>query len=193
MLHLLRALLLAAVALTAIAANAAPKGAASKKNTTFIVVSKADLTLKVYDAAGADTILLHSYPVCLGKNTGQKMRKGDKRTPESPADKPFTIVSIENAKAWTHDFGDGRGAIRAYGNWFLRLRTPGHSGIGIHGSTNNEQSVPGRQSEGCIRLLDADIIHLKENYARVGMPVIIKAEGQGLLPWEVRAARKAAK
>ncbi|MBR6431269.1 MAG: L,D-transpeptidase, partial [Muribaculaceae bacterium] len=64
------------------------------------------------------------------------------------------------------------------------LLTPGHSGIGIHGSTNNESSVPGRASEGCIRLRDADIITLKENYAYVGMPVYIKAEGEGLYPWE---------
>ena len=81
-------------------------------------------------------------------------------------------------------FGDGRGSILAYGHWFLRLDTPGHSGIGIHGSTNNEDTVPGRASEGCIRLLDKDIIQLKEKYARVGMPVIIKAEDQGPLPFE---------
>ena len=71
----------------------------------------------------------------------------------------------------------------AYGNWFLRLKTP-FNGIGIHGSTNNENTVPGRASEGCIRLLDQDIITLKEKYARVGMNVIVKGEEQGLLPFE---------
>ncbi|MBQ1582906.1 MAG: L,D-transpeptidase [Prevotella sp.] len=45
--------------------------------------------------------------------------------------------------------------------------------IGIHGSTNNESSVPGRGSEGCIRLRDDDLIQLKENYAFVGMKVVI--------------------
>jgi len=108
------------------------------------------------------------------------------RTPESPEGQPFTISKIQDASTWVHDFGDGRGSILAYGNWFLRLNTPGHSGIGIHGSTGNENTVPGRASEGCIRLLDKDIINLKENYARVGMPVIIKAEEQGLFPFEQR-------
>ena len=121
--------------------------------------------------------------MCLSKNKGQKQKGGDMRTPESEPGKPFTIKQIQNASDWHHDFGDGRGNILAYGNWFLRLETP-FSGIGIHGSTNNEESVPGRASEGCIRLRDADIITLKENYAYVGMPVIIKAEDQGPLPFE---------
>jgi lipoprotein-anchoring transpeptidase ErfK/SrfK len=55
----------------------------------------------------------------------------------------------------------------------MRLNTPGFKGIGIHGSTNNESSVPGRGSEGCIRLRDDDLIQLKEKYAFVGMRVVI--------------------
>ncbi len=101
---------------------------------------------------------------------------------------PFKITQIQDASKWTHDFGDGRGSILAYGAYFLRLETPGHSGIGIHGSTNNRESVPGRGSEGCIRLLDEDIIDLRKNYAYVGMKVVIKAEDVGLLPFEKKQA-----
>ena len=184
--------LAAAIGLTPAATQAAqPKAAPAAKRNTLIVISKRDLNLKVYRAEKGDTTLLATYPACLSKNKGQKQRRGDMRTPESPQGRPFKIVSIENAKAWKHDFGDGRGPILAYGNWFLRLLTPGHSGIGIHGSTNNEATVPGRASEGCIRLRDTDIIKLKQTYAWVGMPVIIKAEGQGLLPWEAKAEAKA--
>jgi lipoprotein-anchoring transpeptidase ErfK/SrfK len=159
------------------------------KNSSFIVISKKDLTLTVYANSKGDTIALATYPVCVGKNKGNKEGSGDMRTPESPAGEPFTITQIQDASTWAHDFGDGRGSILAYGNWFLRLKTP-FSGIGIHGSTNNENSVPGRGSEGCIRLLDKDIITLKENYARVGMPVIIKGEEQGLLPFEEKCVVK---
>jgi hypothetical protein len=53
--------------------------------------------------------------------------------------------------------------------------------------------VPGRASEGCIRLLDKDIITLKERFAYVGMPVTIQAEDQAPFPWEQRARRKATK
>ena len=153
----------------------------AKNSGAFIVISKKDLNLRVYSK---DSTLLAEYPCCLSKNKGDKQRKGDMRTPESPQGKPFKITMIQDASSWKHDFKDGRGSIKAYGHWFLRLLTPGHSGIGIHGSTNNESSVPGRASEGCIRLRDQDIITLKENYAYVGMPVIIKAENQGLYPWE---------
>ena len=150
--------------------------------TAFIVVSKRDQTLTVYDRdAKGDTVMMAQFPCCMGKNKGDKQRRGDMRTPESPAGKPFKITMIQDASTWKHDFKDGRGNIKAYGHWFLRLETPGHKGIGIHGSTNNEHTVPGRASEGCIRLLDKDIIILKEHFAYVGMPVIVLPEDQASL------------
>ena len=161
------------------------KGDIDRKNL-FAVISKRELRLMVYGAVGGDTVLVAHYPVCLSRNKGQKTTGGDMKTPESEPGKPFTVKQIQDASTWEHDFGDGRGMIKAYGDWFIRLETP-FSGIGIHGSTNNESSVPGRDSEGCIRLRDNDIRHFKENYAYVGMPVIIKAEGQDLLPFETKA------
>ena len=154
----------------------------------FIVISKKELKLSVYaPTAQGDTVLVAEFPACLSKNKGNKEKAGDMRTPESPAGQPFKITQIQDASDWEHDFGDGRGKILAYGHWFLRLATPGHSGIGIHGSTNNRESVPGRASEGCIRLLDEDIDSLKVKYAYVDMPVIIKGEEEGPLPFELKA------
>ena len=156
--------------------------------TAFIIVSKRDQTLSVYDVdSSGDTVIMARFPCCIGKNKGNKVKRGDMRTPESPVGKPFKITMIQDASTWHHDFNDGRGSILAYGHWFLRLATPGHKGIGIHGSTNNEQTVPGRASEGCIRLLDKDIITLKEHFAYVGMPVTVLPEDQSTLPWEPRA------
>ena len=156
--------------------------------TAWIVVSKRDMTLSVYDRnANGDTVMVAQFPCCMGKNKGDKQQRGDMRTPESPAGKPFKITMIQDASTWKHDFKDGRGNIKAYGHWFLRLETPGHRGIGIHGSTNHENSVPGRASEGCIRLLDKDIITLKEHFAYVGMPVTVQHEDQAPYPWEQRA------
>lgn len=151
--------------------------------SAFIVVSKNDFTLSVYAPVQGDTVLLARYPVCVGKNPGQKHKSGDMTTPESSLEHPFTISQIQDSHTWKHDFGDGRGSILSYGHWFLRLATP-FNGIGIHGSTNNEASVPGRGSEGCIRLRDADIITLKERFAFVGMRVIIKNEKLGPFSFE---------
>ena len=154
----------------------------------FIVISKKELRLSVYADVNGDTTLIARYPVCLSRNKGQKEKNGDMKTPESEPGEPFKIKQIQDASTWTHDFGDGRGAILSYGNWFMRLETP-FSGIGIHGSTNNEEKMPGRDSEGCIRLRDGDLDHLHDNYATVGMPVIIKAETQGDLPFEKKAKK----
>ena len=143
------------------------------KNNCFILISKPEYRLYVCEVLNGDTIKRVHYPVCVGKAKGQKQKKGDMKTPECTFEKPFSITEIVDASKWTHDFGDGRGSILSYGHWFMRLKTPGHSGIGIHGSTNNESSVPGRGSEGCIRLRDDDLIQLKEKYAFVGMRVVI--------------------
>ena len=148
-------------------------GELQNREHCFIVIDKPALNLSVYEDQSGDTVLIARYPLCVGKNHGQKQKSGDLKTPECTFNDPFSITEIKNASTWTHDFGDGRGAILAYGNWFMRLKTPGHKGIGIHGSTNNEGSVPGRGSEGCIRLLNDDLDELKANYAFVGMKVII--------------------
>ena len=157
------------------------------KNKCFIVISKLHTSLSVYEKDDDDTFLVARYPVCLSLRKGNKERRGDMKTPESPKNAPFRITNIQDASGWHHDFGDGRGSILAYGHWFLRLETPGFSGIGIHGSTNNESSVPGRASEGCIRLRDSDIIHLKEHYAYVGMNVIIMPENADWMSFENKA------
>ena len=158
-------------------------GTPNVREKCFIVVSKKDMKLTVYEASKKDTVMIARFDCCLGKNFGDKEKRGDMRTPESSLKKPFRIEKIENASWWTHDFGDGRGSIKAYGNWFMRLSSP-FTGIGIHGSTNNENTVPGRLSEGCIRLRDADIDSLKQNYAFLGMKVIIKGEDEGKLSFE---------
>ena len=143
------------------------------KKNCFILISKPEYRLYVCEVVDGDTVRRVHYPVCVALNKGQKQKKGDMRTPECTPDNPFVITEIVDASNWHHDFGDGRGSILSYGNWFMRLKTPGFTGIGIHGSTNNESSVPGRGSEGCIRLRNNDLDDLKENYAFVGMRVVI--------------------
>lgn len=147
------------------------------RDSLYINISKPIRTLFVFERRRTGAVLIAAYPVCLGANRGNKLYPGDKRTPESVDGHPFSICEIANASKWRHDFHDGRGPVPAYGHWFLRLKGdyPG-TGIGIHGSTSIRYSVPGRGSEGCIRLRDEDIIHLKENYAFLGMKVYIEKD-----------------
>jgi lipoprotein-anchoring transpeptidase ErfK/SrfK len=91
------------------------------------------------------------------------------RTPEGV----FPIVQIQNASGWTHDFHDGRGQTKgAYGPYFIRLGTPGWSGIGIHG-THAPGSIGTDVTEGCIRLNNNDIAELRA-MVKVGDKVVIR-------------------
>lgn len=170
------------------------------KANCFVVVSKQEYRLYVYEKVGADTLLVAHYPVCYARHTGQKTRSGDGTTPEGSMTNYFTISEMNDASTWRHDFKDGRGNILAYGHWFLRLNlskatnlnaaTRSNRSIGIHGSTNNRASVPGNDSEGCIRLRDEDIIHFHDNYARTGMKVVVKPLSQGKYSFEKKAQTK---
>ena len=109
------------------------------------------------------------YGVAVGRNSGQKQKSGDCRTPEGN----FSVQSIQSAQGWSHDFHDGKGVIPdAYGPWFIRLKT-GWSGIGIHG-THDSASIGKNVTEGCIRLKNENLRTLKEKYIKVGMVVIVE-------------------
>ena len=165
----------------------------------FFVISKREFRIYVYEDLGGDINLVAHFPVCLAKNPGDKQRSGDGTTPVCAKRNgeyvPFTISQIAPASTWRHDFKDGRGNILAYGDWFMRLKLNGHprvsgnTSIGIHGSSSNALSVPGRDSEGCIRLRNADLNKL-HSFARVGTKVIIKPENAGKLPYELKAQEK---
>lgn len=141
-----------------------PMGDASK--AARIVVSKQSMTLSLYDS---DDLLICRFGIAAGKHYGNKQRSGDMKTPEGD----FYIEQIQDAHTWGHDFGDGKGYIaNCYGNWFLRLKTPPHRGIGIHG-THDPASIGTRATEGCIRLENNDLDSLKQ-LVRVGMRVTIE-------------------
>ena len=117
-----------------------------------LVVTKSAFTLELFQG----DLLLETFPVAVGKNGGDKQAVGDNRTPEGE----FAVSSIEDSRKWTHDFGDGKGAVKgAYGPWFIRLATPVWKGIGIHG-THDPASIGTAATEGCIRLRNSDLLRL---------------------------------
>ena len=140
------------------------------ENASFVIISKEEMTLSLYDYKGRT---LAKYPVACGKNMGNKQGKNDMKTPEGI----FTICEIQNAAHWTHDFGDGKGKIeKAYGPFFIRLLTPGHQGIGIHG-THDEESIGTRATEGCIRMKNEDLEKLVKKVKLGNVVVITPSKG----------------
>lgn len=142
------------------------KGRVKKiERAAVLIADKEKMTLSVVDYQGVEKA---RYQMACGKNYGNKQEKGDMKTPEGV----FHVDDVQDASSWTHDFNDGNGEVAgAYGPVFIRLEVPGHSGIGIHG-THRPESIGARDTEGCIRLKNEDILELKKK-VYVGMPVII--------------------
>jgi hypothetical protein len=156
---------------------------AGSDNTNSLVIPPAETKLPL-DQKGVSVLIekkahklvvlkdgrtVREYGVAVGKNSGDKQRVGDMRTPEGT----FPVQQIQNASSWTHDFKDGKGAIRdAYGPLFIRLATPPWSGIGIHG-THDPNSIGADVTEGCIRLNNNDLREFRQMIA-VGTRVTIK-------------------
>lgn len=146
-------------------AEPADAAASSEDGELFVVIDKTAHRLTVYRGEKE----LRSFPVAVGKNKGDKERKGDMKTPEGA----FEVQQIQNASTWTHDFRDGKGMIPgAYGPYFVRLRTTPWTGIGIHG-THAPESVGTDATEGCIRMYNEEVPTFVEMIA-VGTRVVIK-------------------
>jgi lipoprotein-anchoring transpeptidase ErfK/SrfK len=145
------------------------QNADQKKYSVYI--KKSAFTLYLLDDKNN---VIRSYDCTIGKNPGQKTKRGDMKTPTGT----FLVDEICDAHSWTHDFGDGKGEIKgAYGPWFISLNTDEMSkgawgGIGIHG-THKPNLMRARDSEGCIRLQNQNIEELKQ-YVRVGTKVVIE-------------------
>lgn len=135
------------------------------QNAKILLVSKQDMKLRLVDYKGEELFVTD---IACGCSYGNKLKKGDMKTPEGV----FQIADIQNSKEWKHDFKDGKGLIEgAYGPYFIRLSVPGHKGIGIHG-THDSLSIGSRVTEGCIRLKNDDLIQLV-SMIEIPMTVVI--------------------
>ncbi|HPF84719.1 MAG TPA: L,D-transpeptidase [Aminivibrio sp.] len=135
-----------------------------KGDQVWLHVVKGDYRMYLYRGKNVERI----YKVAVGANGGQKQRVGDSRTPTGT----FSVQQIQKASSWTYDFGDGNGPTRgAYGPWFIRLKTPGWSGIGIHG-THDPGSIGTMITQGCVRMRNHELEELKK-MVFVGMKVVI--------------------
>jgi lipoprotein-anchoring transpeptidase ErfK/SrfK len=139
------------------------------KKLIKVFVDKPSLTMRLVNYYG-DTI--YKFPVAVGTNYGNKQKVGDLKTPEGT----FPIEGLEDSKDWKYDFeNDGKGPIAgAYGPWFIRLKVQNASGIGIHGTHENE-SIGKRVSHGCVRMKNDDLMVLV-NLISTGIEVSISPD-----------------
>lgn len=132
----------------------------------LILISKENHTVTIYDSKSR---IICRYPVAVGRNYGNKQRSGDLKTPEGV----FYVEQIQDASLWGHDTGDGNGYIQgSYGNWFVRLMTAPHYGIGIH-ATIRTHTIGRHASEGCITMHCSNLDKFRP-YVREGMSVVVE-------------------
>ena len=87
----------------------------NNKDSCFILVSKQELKLSVYDYEGNE---ISKFPIACSAFYGNKKIKGDHKTPEGI----FPITEVLYSAYISHDFKDGKGEIPgAYGPYFLRI------------------------------------------------------------------------
>lgn len=117
--------------------------------SNWVVISKRDMRMYVLHPQG-DTVA--AFRIACGRNYGHKQREWDYRTPEGR----FVIASVEDPSVWKKDTTKTESPSEIYGPRFFRLKTPGFTGIGIHG-TSKPELIPGRITMGCIRLSNKDL------------------------------------
>lgn len=132
----------------------------------FLVVDKASMKIIYYDKFGMPR---HVYNMACAKNYGTKHEKGDSRTPEGF----FSVQGVYDSTDWlfTDDNGVTSKKKGQFGPRFIRLKIPGTTQIGIHG-TCAPWSIGHRVSHGCIRIENEKILELVE-LVEPGMPVIV--------------------
>ena len=136
------------------------------KGKCSILVDKGAFTLSLLSEKG-DTLM--AFPVAIGENPGQKTKQGDCKTPEGV----FTVTWVQNTKGIKYDYHDGNGKVDAYGPYFIHFNTPVSSTIGIHGTCKERVDRIGtRDSKGCIRLLNEDLLKILP-YVYKGMKIKI--------------------
>ena len=138
----------------------------NSKYQRFIVVDKYSMRVMLFDRMGR---LERAYKMACARNYGTKHEKGDERTPEGF----FSVENIYDSTDWlfVDDNGKKSDIKGQFGPRFIRLRIPGTSQIGIHG-TCSPRSIGWCCSHGCIRITNEQIMELVE-LVEPGMPVIV--------------------
>ncbi|MBN1572689.1 MAG: L,D-transpeptidase family protein [Deltaproteobacteria bacterium] len=141
--------------------KAVPDWEPNPGETYSVVIRKTKYIMDVLDSKGN---VVCEFPVSVGSNPdlADKKMVGDSRTPEGD----FTVSNIHGSSDWRF-----KNIELAYGPYFIRLNTPGWTGIGIHG-TNEPYLLGAPVSHGCIRLNSKNVVKLR-NAVKVGTRVKI--------------------
>ncbi|MES2854344.1 MAG: L,D-transpeptidase family protein [Bdellovibrionota bacterium] len=132
------------------------------------VVDKAARTLSVWHQTGTGLTRVAEFPADLGAATGEKIREGDKKTPEGIY---FLLEMLEGNKIDFKLYGK-RAFTTDYPNYFDKRENKTGSGIWLHSVPDNVPLTRG--SRGCV-VVRNDVIMGLDQYIKLGRtPILIQ-------------------
>jgi murein L,D-transpeptidase YafK len=151
----------------------------SEIGTYGIIVEKKIGKLSVFQLTeDGSYALVKTYQAITGKNQGDKLFRGDNRTPEGI----YFIVGEKPGSELQKLYGD---AAKKYGpyayfldypNIYDKLKRKTGSGIWIHGVDYDDRMLKGFDTEGCVALYNHDVLDLKKYIQNFKTPVVIVHE-----------------
>ncbi len=151
-----------------------------KGQRNVIVVEKESKTLYLVEIRENIPEIIKRYPVLLGKNVGDKLREGDRRTPEGIY---FITGFIPPWRLNSRLYGIGAFPIN-YPNIVDRIHHKTGYGIWVHGRGDLQRS----NTNGCISVDNGAFKELKEVVSR-NTPVVITPRVYFLSPDEYQYVR----
>jgi len=151
-----------------------------------IVVDNKRSRLYLYQNENGRPRFVADYYISTGKQTGEKTREGDEKTPIGV----YHVTASLPRNKLSDFYGSGAFPISYPNEWDRRQGRNGH-GIWLHGTPSNTYSRPPRASNGCVVLSNADLDALSKNL-QIGLtPVIISEQIEWLSLDDWNAERNA--
>lgn len=137
-----------------------------------LIVDKSKNRLYVYhnSGPGLSPELVDDFYVVLGKNTGEKFREGDLRTPSGV----YFVTSYFPDEKLPPLYGSGAFPVNYPNEYDRRLQKTG-KGIWLHGTDKSLYSRPPLDSEGCVVLTNEEFNRIGQ-YVEIGRTPIIISE-----------------
>ena len=146
-----------------------------------ILVEKQTQKLFLYGCVAGEIELIKSFSCSTGRNSGDKKKRGDRKTPEGIY---FFTRVLEDGEL-SPRYGV-KAFVLDYPNFFDGLQKKGGRGIWLHGT--NKTLMP-NDSRGCIALNNQDLLELSKYISLYRTPIII-LEKIEYLPMEMMEKRK---
>lgn len=148
-----------------------------------LLIDKSANRLYVYTRLNSGELVeeVNDYYITTGKLVGDKVEKGDLRTPEGV----YFVTSWISPNKLPDKYGVGAFPVN-YPNELDKHRGKTGYGIWLHGTDKGSYSRPPRDSEGCVVLTNIDLSSLKNEIKPGITPVIItnKVEWIDYAAWQ---------